>query len=112
MKLEMRTRGIPLTQQLKDHIEKRFRLALARFDGRLRRVHVLVEDVNGPRGGEDIQCRIRAELPHTKDLVINEVHSDPFAAVARASTRISRVLSRRLEHLNARRRGRGRGRAK
>lgn len=110
MKLEMRSHGVELTSELRRHIERKLRFALTRFRQRLRRVHVLVTDVNGPRGGDDIHCKVRVELGGRGELVVREVDSDPFAAVARAIERVTRTVARRTGRLAHDRRGRGRHR--
>ncbi len=106
MKLEMRTHGIDLTDKLKAHIESRMHCALARFAARVRRVHVLLEDTNGPKGGTDIRFKVRAELAPGGELVIEGMHDDAFAAVGRAASRISQAIGRRVNRLKAARRGR------
>ena len=106
MKLELRTQSLELTDRLKKHVDRHLRYALTRFGPRLRRVRVLVRDVNGPRGGRDIECKIRAELTTRETLVIHDQHHDPFAAVAHASDRMAFAISRRLERIQHRRRNR------
>ena len=106
MKLEMRGKGIELTDELKAHIERRFRFALTRFGSALRRVRVHLTDINGPKGGLDVRCRVRVDHRGVGQLVIQETNEDPFAAVVRATERAAHSLTRRLGRLHARRRGR------
>ncbi len=106
MKLEFRSNGVRISEALAEHAERRLRFALGRFGERVRRVRVQLTDVNGPRGGEDIQCRVLASLAPHGELVIQEVNHDPFAAVARASDRAGHSLSRHVRRIRARRRGR------
>lgn len=106
MNIELHTQGIAPTEQLKDHIERRLRFALTRFGRKLRRVHVTLSDQNGPKGGFDTQCKVRAELSDAGPIVIQQVHRDAFSAVARAADRISHAVGRQMERLNDRRRGR------
>jgi len=106
MKLELRADGVDLTPDLRAYVERRLRFGLTRFGRRVRRVHVLLTDVNGPRGGDDILCKIRVDLAGHRELVVRQVHEDAFGAAARATERAAHGVSRRLEHLQARRRGR------
>ena len=106
MKIEIRTAGIEPTKPLTAHVESRLRLALTRFESRLRRGHGLVEDVTGPRGGKDIRCRVRAELEPRGEIVVRTTGEEPFAAVTHATGRLSHAIARRVRLLNARRRGR------
>ena len=104
MKLEIRTQGVELTDTLELHIRRRLSFALSRFSDRLRRVRVSIADTNGPKGGNDIHCKVKAELNDHGDLIIREVNHDPFAAVARAVERASQSLGRRVARLRGRRR--------
>jgi len=45
------------TQTLRDLIERQLGFALGRFGGRISRVSLFFEDLNGPRGGMDLECR-------------------------------------------------------
>ena len=107
MRIETLTHGVELTPALEEHIDRRLRFALTRFGGQLRQVHLTLADVNGPRGGKDIHCKIRVDLDGRSDLVVREVQADPFAAVARAAERTSHALSRGMDRIHDRRRGRG-----
>jgi len=106
MKLELRSKGIRMTDQLRSFIEKRLRSATGRFSHRVRGVRVLLMDINGPRGGEDIQCHIQASLGRAGEVTIKETRCDPYSAVARACGRAGQQLSRRLARADADRRGR------
>ena len=105
MKLELRSKGVQMTDELRRFIDKKLRFTLGRFSHRVRRVRVRLTDVNGPRGGEDIECHIRASLGPAGTVTINETRGDAFAAVARASERAGRNLSRHLSRARTARRG-------
>ena len=107
MKFELHTQGLEVTEKLRAHVERRLRFAFTRFGDKVRRIHVRIADLNGPKGGYDIECKVRAELGASGDLVIRDVDRDPFSAVARVTDRIGHAVSRRIDRLNARRRGRG-----
>lgn len=106
MRLELRSKGVELTDRLQRFIEKKLRFALGRFSHMVQGVRVRLTDINGPRGGEDIQCQIRANLGRAGVVTINETRTDPFAAVSRASLRTGQNLSRKLARRKEERRGR------
>ncbi len=106
MKLDLHTNGLPLTDGLREFVERKLHFALGRFGQRVRHVRVRLTDVNGPRNGEDIRCLIHADLAPGGTLTIEEQRSDPFAAVTRAASRASERLARKLDRLHTRRRGR------
>jgi hypothetical protein len=58
MSVWVRSRGFELTDALRAHAERRLRYALGRFRMRLRSVILRLDDVNGPRGGNDKRCQI------------------------------------------------------
>ena len=106
MRLDLRTKHVELTEDLRNHVDRRLRFALTRFGSRIRRLSVGLTDVNGPKGGVDIQCRVQADLASGETLVVREVRADPFTAVAGASERIAHSITRRLDRLKDARRGR------
>ena len=104
MKMELRSKGVQITDGLRSFIEKKLEVALGRFSHRIHRVHVLLTDINGPRGGEDIRCYIRANLGSAGGVTITETRQNAFVAVARASGRVSHHLSRHLSRAHTGRR--------
>ncbi len=96
MKIDIRTQGIETSGALRQHIERclGFGLDWARHD--VSRVVIHLSDINGPRGGRDKRCQLRIPLSHMRDVVIEEIASDPLVAVARAVDRAARSLERRL----------------
>jgi len=106
MRFELRLKGIRMTDQLRSFIEKRLRSMMRRFSHRVRRVRVLLVDINGPRGDADIECHIHASLGRAGEVTIKETRCDPYSAVARASQRTAQQLSRRLSRAHMDRRGR------
>ncbi len=95
MKLETLSRRTPLDDELEHHVERRLRFALTRFGRRVRRVSVLVEDVNVPEGGTDVHCTVRVELSSNGVVAVHEANEDAFTAVTRAAERASRAIARR-----------------
>lgn len=73
--------------------------ALRRFRNRIRSVQVFVEDLNGPRGGLDKECRCVVHLKRQPPVVIRDV-DDCITTLAyrvanRASHAVSKVVGRR-----------------
>jgi len=91
-------RGVDLepTDAIRNHIERRLSFALSRFSGRLRDVEVRLRDENGPRGGVDKVCRVKATLHGLSTLVVEAVGSDLYAAIDSAADRAGRALGRAL----------------
>jgi ribosome-associated translation inhibitor RaiA len=89
--------GMRVTDELRSQISRKLEFALDRFAGRVGEVVVALTDLNGPRGGADLRCRIVADLVHGGRLVVEHVDRDPIVALGRAADRMSRAVSRHLE---------------
>jgi ribosomal subunit interface protein len=100
MRLDIRGRHLRLTLALQQHVTRRLRFALGRFDGSLRRVVVRVSDVNGPRGGVDKVCRVHLDVAG-RPITIDERDQDLYAAIDRAAERAGRATERTLSRLRA-----------
>jgi ribosomal subunit interface protein len=104
MKIQVRSRGIELTPELRERVERRLRFAFGRFQSRIEGVRVSLEDVNGPRGGVDKHCGIVVVLPADGEVVLDESDADVDAAVARLADRAARAVARSIERKRERRR--------
>jgi putative sigma-54 modulation protein len=105
MQIDIQARGFVLTEALRQHCERRLRFAVGAGGSRLSGITVRLTDVNGPRGGVDKRCTIRATLPGCPPIFIAHVETDAYAAVDRAAERAARALSRQLKRsLNEHRR--------
>ncbi len=89
------------TSQVDDHIrervERRLYFTLGRFQRRIERVHVRLEDTNGPKGGVDQRCRIVVRLHGLRNVVIDQLDANIYAALNRATYRAGRTVARRLD---------------
>jgi len=88
----------PLEGDVVVFIQHRMSFAFDRFR-HLRRIHVFIEDVNGPKGGSDKRCRVVAEFAFAS-VVVQETQPTWQSAVARAIHRIGRNAVRRLQRMN------------
>lgn len=96
---ELKDKGLARPKDLPDHIERRLRFALSRFDGRIQKVLVFLHDQNGPRGGIDKVCRVLVKTRGYGAVVAAVVDSDWVVAVDRATTRIGHAVARQMERL-------------
>lgn len=97
-------RGFTLTEALKEHINKRLGFTFSHAASRVRRVHVRLSDLNGPRGGVDKRCLVEVHLDKLPVVVVQDVQSDMYTAIDRASVRAARTVMRHLALQNSRRR--------
>jgi len=99
MQFEIHAKDIPITEQLRGHIERRLCFALERFARRIRRVRVSVGDLNGPRGGVDKRCRVAIVLMPSTTVVMEDRDSNIYTAIDRVADKAGRCIGRRLKRL-------------
>jgi len=104
MTLDISTRHVPLDAPTRELIERRLAYALGRFAARVRSVTARFEDLNGPRGGVDIQCRMEAVLGPRGQGRVEGTDGTADAAASRASQRLARRIRTVLEARRGRRR--------
>lgn len=107
MQTELRIAGVPLTPDLREHIEQSLGQAFSRCTAGIRGVRLSLADINGPKGGEDIRCRVHAR-GEDGDMIVREQGENPFEAVARACARARQTLARRAARRRSIRRRRQR----
>ena len=66
----IRVDGVTLEKSDRDYIRRRLGEKLGRHEGSVERVSVRFRDINGPRGGVDIQCRIKVVLSGLPSIVV------------------------------------------
>jgi ribosome-associated translation inhibitor RaiA len=102
MDIELRVRGgrradwLPL-------LRARLMLALRRFGSWLSRVRVNLDDVNGPRGGQDKRCTLLLATRDGRQLRIAEQTDDWKTAFASALDRAAQQLRKLHERASAHR---------
>ena len=100
MLLEISSNGAA-SDALREYIERKLELALNRFDHRLERIQVRLEDVNGPRGGLDKRCRLHVSGRPSWRIHVEGAgatfHDAVDAAAARARRSVGQLLSRLAE---------------
>jgi ribosomal subunit interface protein len=104
MKLTLSSKNMKLSEALREHIEHRLYFALSRFSPKIARVSVRVEDINGPRGGVDKQCKIVVKLDRLGELSVEATDAEVYAAVDSAADRVGRTVRRELERRRTMRR--------
>src|SRR5262245_46309891 len=100
----VRTSGLAVGPDLRRRIHRRLGWRLGKFAPRIERLPVRFEDVNGPRGGVDVACRIKVVISGLPSVVVAERAGTPVEAFDRAGQRLERAVRRAIS------RGRERGR--
>lgn len=112
MRLEIHGQKVPVSAKLESHIERRLHYALDRLAPRITSVSVYVEDVNGPKGGVDKQCRILAQVKPSGKVIVKETGEDAFQSVSLAAEKIGRAIRKRIDKVIDKRRATAKPRAR
>jgi putative sigma-54 modulation protein len=99
MHISIQSNGFVLTEALRAYIEQRLKAALGWAGTRMRKLHVSLSDINGPRGGRDKRCKIQVQLAGGKNVLIEDTEADLYHAIDRAAERADRAVVRRVEQL-------------
>lgn len=97
MQIEIQVRGSAVDDTLRALIRRRLRFALGSASHRVHNVAVVLDDQNGPRGGFDKQCTMRAILPGLTPVIIEQTEADVQVAIDRAADRLGRAVARRID---------------
>ena len=93
-----RTSGV--TEEFVERARRRLQFALSRFASKTGPVVIVLEDVNGPRGGRDKLCRIRVKLRGGGDIVVSHQDSSLVACLSKAAARVTRAVDRAIQRRN------------
>lgn len=103
MHVVIRAASLPVTEAIREHVTTRVLGAVRRFAERFAAITVVIEDLNGPKSGVDIACRVEGELARSgRPVVITACSDDLFRAMDRASGRFKGSLWRRAERQKVR----------
>lgn len=116
MNLQISGREEKVSDRLREHIERRVKFALQRFAQHIRKMHVQLRDLNGPRGGIDKSCKLTIFLLSGAAMVLEERGPNAYGAIDCLVDKAARIIVGRLErkrgHTGARTGSRHAGRGK
>ena len=92
MKVHVITQNIQLAEWMRDLVQRRILRALYRFAHRVAEAVVTFEDLNGPRGGMDVQCRLRLLLHPRGEINVSAVEATAYLALRDATQRAKRLV--------------------
>ena len=100
MQIKFVDRSKQLPDAVREHGEHVLRLTLSRFGEEIRQVTVLTEDVNGPRGGLDKRCVIRAKLRQRGTVEVTQAGTEFGPCIGNAARRLGRSVRRQFDLQN------------
>jgi hypothetical protein len=86
--------GVELEPDDRIYVRRKLGMKLGKFRSSIERVSVRVEDVNGPRGGVDHECRIKVVLSDQPSVVFVQKDASLTAAIDRALAGSERAVRR------------------
>jgi ribosomal subunit interface protein len=96
MQIDIQTRNLFLSEQLRTHVERRLQFALCRFQDRLLRITVCLSDVDS--SGVALNCHLDIRAEGWPDTFIEDTEADIHVAINRAVARAERTLERQRLH--------------
>lgn len=103
MDVKFTLRGVELNQSEMEALRRKADFAFNRFDDKIESVHVVLEDINGPRGGEDKVCRVVLHLVREPAAILQERGDAAVATGIAALERAAQAVQRRYEKNRSRR---------
>ena len=94
MQVSLHAQGVALPRNSRRALVRRISLVLERFAHGVARLHVSLKDVNGPRGGRDKVCILRAELASGGAVVVIDRSEKMRRAITRCLRRARLVITR------------------
>jgi hypothetical protein len=91
--------SMELDDALLDDVRRRLARKVGKFAEHLERLSVRFQDANGPKGGIDVICRIKASLSALPSIVVEERAADAALAFRRAADVVGRTLRRTLDRV-------------
>ncbi|MFT4702916.1 MAG: putative sigma-54 modulation protein [Bradymonadia bacterium] len=99
MQIEITSTNFPIDAETLEVVESRVHSAFDRFEHDVRRVTVVFEDTNGPKGGVDTRCRVEITGDRLPDVV---THADGVfvgQAASAATKKAGRIVASHLDKL-------------
>jgi len=98
----IRVEGVRLDDDDRAYIRRRLGEKLGKFASSIERVTVRARDVNGPRGGVDLLCRIKVVLSGLPSVVVEHQAARLRPALTRAVTGVEKAVRRSVQRRRTR----------
>ncbi|GAB4549826.1 MAG: hypothetical protein Tsb0013_11310 [Phycisphaerales bacterium] len=97
MKIDVFSNNLDPTDAMREYASKRLRTAIDHLEHHVELAVVRLTDVNGPRGGQDMLCKVHLHLDPSGEVVLSAQGADPYEAVDDACNRLKKTLRREIE---------------
>lgn len=97
MKTQIHRCGVGVDSEFDAYFERRVSFALGKFNLRITRIELFLNDENGPRGGLDKSCRLVVRMARHEELTVRDSDTEWSNLVDRAVDRMARLIRRTLD---------------
>lgn len=104
VRLSVRTRRLAVERGFRETVPQILAPALSPFARRIQNIQLWLEDVNGPRGGVDIRCRIELSLSPRGRVTATSLAENEYVAIANAASRAGTLINSRIKRARTLRR--------
>ncbi len=102
MKLGIRSHAIELKPAIERHIERRLYIALRSFERHIDETIVSIRDVNGPRGGMDLQGQAVVHCRRGTPIVVRGKADNVYVLVSQLANAVRRAVKSRIRRRRTR----------
>jgi hypothetical protein len=102
MKIEIRSHAFALKPVVQRHIERRLYIALRSFDRHIDEAIVSIRDVNGPRGGNDLQGQAIVRFGRGLPIVVRANADNVYLLVSQLAAAVRRAVKSRIRRRRTR----------
>lgn len=95
--LAISTHGVKLTDGLSEHVHEKLGAKLGKYALHIDKIAVRFEDLNGPRGGIDTECRVQVSISSRPTIVVTERAKDAWRAFDGVCNSLTRAVKRDLD---------------
>jgi len=99
MDIQVLDRNVGITADQREHIDRCLQFTFDQFLSHIRNINVSFSDVNGPKGGDDVQCRMKIVLHGKGELLVEGKDVSVEAVVAETADRAALAVSKRIDRL-------------
>ena len=104
MRIEVIGVHLDVSPSLAEYVTHRIEHSLDRFEERILRVDVRLEDISGPHGPGTKRCHMEVHLAHRDPVIVDQKHSDIYTAADKAGARLKRTVRRQINRIRDARR--------
>ncbi|KZY76386.1 hypothetical protein A3740_12955 [Oleiphilus sp. HI0068] len=100
MNISVNTRTAFISPGVRFDLERRLGRMYRKAAGSIQRINVNLEDVNGPKGGVDKQCKVKVTLFGLPSILITTTRDSTEKAFVDALQKVNQTLFRKLKKHN------------